>query len=223
MQLSSLIGKPVLSPSGESLGYVKDCYLGKNRNALSSLACVDDEEEEFFLPARAILSNGDAVIAGNARLTLPTGIKSPIGCAVYSAHGDFLGIAREMTIEKNNAFVTVEKEEIKTECNVKRLVIGEAVIVYAEGMKKPAEKQRPSQEETPATPAKPENTAPAAESIAEETLYEGNLLGKRAKQNITDEKGILLIRAGEIITPAAIRKAGQSNRLLQLSASAFGR
>lgn len=222
MQLSSLIGKPVLSPSGESLGYVKDCYLGKNCNALSALACVDGEEEEFFLPARAILSLGDAVIAGNARLTLPTGIKSPVGGAVYSAYGEFLGVVREMTIEKDNAFVTVEKGEIKTECNVKRLVIGEAVIAYAEGMKKPAGKQRPSQEKTPTTPTEPENTA-ATECIANETLYQGNLLGKRAKQSITDEKGMPLIRAGEIITPAAIRKAGQCNRLLQLSASAFER
>ncbi len=242
MQISTLIGKPVLSPSGETLGYVKNCYLGKNYTALSALGCVDNEEEEFFLPVRTVVSVGDAVIAGSARLNLPTGIKCPIGCAAYSACGEHLGIVRELTVEQENAFITVEKGDKRVDYDVKRLTAAEAVIVYPEGAKKPTAKSRPAQEKpaTVSTPApNPEaETAPAlaikpdeenAESdlkseaapAGEDKLYGRNLLGKRAKRSVTDENGVPLIRAGELITPAAIRKAGQSNRLLQLSANAF--
>ena len=91
MQLSTLIGKPVLTRAGDRLGYVTAAHPARDLKKISSLVCADDDENEFCLPARAILSVSDAVIAGGARLKAPTGIESPIGKRAYSHTGEELG------------------------------------------------------------------------------------------------------------------------------------
>lgn len=129
MQLSALIGKPVVTSAGETLGYVKSVFLGKKLNALSSLTCVDGEEEEFYLPARALLAVGDAVTAGNARLREPTGIESPIGKPVYGSRGEYLGAASEFTFDENEAFLTAVKDGEQICVAASRLALGDSVIV----------------------------------------------------------------------------------------------
>ena len=76
MKLSTFIGKPVISPNGDAYGYVTDVRLGRTYNTVSCIVCVDDEEEEFYLPLRAVHAVADAVVAGKARNTAPTGILS---------------------------------------------------------------------------------------------------------------------------------------------------
>ena len=98
MQISTLIGKPVLTRAGDRLGYVTAAYLTRDRKKLSSLACADDEEEEFYLPARAVLAAADAVIAGMGRLNAPTGEPCPIGKRAYSAAGEALGTVTDCEI-----------------------------------------------------------------------------------------------------------------------------
>ena len=99
MNISTVIGKPVLSPQGETLGYVKTAYLDRNLSSLASLACIDEEEEEFYLPARAVAAIGDAVIARKSARTSPVGILCPIGSAAYSSDGKFLGAVADYILD----------------------------------------------------------------------------------------------------------------------------
>lgn len=223
MQLSSLIGKPVLSPAGGTLGYVKSVYLAKNLNAILSLVCVDGEEEEFYLPARAVLGADDAVIAGNARLNAPTGNPCPLGKPVYTKEGAFLGTVSEVTLGEESA-LTVSKEGIATVFPADRLSLGDAVIVSPKCGKRTARKATAVAEETAPAPVKENDCEGRSESLCKgcELLTDKNLLGKRVKRTMCDENGRAFVSAGERITPSVIRAAAVRNRLLELSANADG-
>ncbi len=55
-KLSSLIGKQLLSPAGERLGYVLDATLTQTLKGVSCLRCADGEDEELSsLPRDPIL------------------------------------------------------------------------------------------------------------------------------------------------------------------------
>ena len=77
MELSTLIGKQILAPNGEILGYVKNAYLTQGNKKVSSLECIDGEENEFYISARAVLSVGDAVMVSGAD---GNGLSDRIGC-----------------------------------------------------------------------------------------------------------------------------------------------
>ncbi len=98
MELSTLIGKQILAPNGEILGYVKNAYLTQGNKKVSSLECIDGEENEFYISARAVLSVGDAVMATRSRLAAPTGTACPIGSAAYSYEGEYLGAAGDILL-----------------------------------------------------------------------------------------------------------------------------
>lgn len=91
-KLSSLIGKQILTPAGERLGYVIGATLTQTRKNISCLYCADQEDEEFYLPVRAVLSYGDALIAGKARLSSPTGFPSPVMTPAYGHTGELAGV-----------------------------------------------------------------------------------------------------------------------------------
>lgn len=235
MELSTLIGKPVLSPSGETLGYVKCAYVAKNMNALSSLVCVDGEEEEFYLPARAVLSAEDAVIAGSARLKEPSGVNFPLGAPVYTNRGEYLGKAAELTICADGAALCITKYGQATDVSANRLIFQDAVIVYPERAQRRASLRRSNREnKAEPQPISPEvatadrsgeerNDADPCEPCEQsaQSPYANNLLGKRLKRALIGSDGEELIGKGEPITPAAIRLAAQNNRLLELSANTF--
>ena len=105
MQISTLIGKPVLTRTGDKLGYVTAARLSRDLTKLSALCCADADEEEFYLPARTVLAVGDAVIAGNARLKAPTGVACPVGKRAFSYTGEELGVVTDVETGESPASI----------------------------------------------------------------------------------------------------------------------
>lgn len=129
MQISSLVGKSVLSRTGEWLGYVVALRLTRDMKKLSCLVCADGDEEEFYLPARAVLAAEDAVIAGRQRLQAPTGTECPVGRPVYTHTGEFCGVIADMVPgDAPELIVAAEKKERRFP--IACTALGETVIVY---------------------------------------------------------------------------------------------
>ena len=238
MQLSTLIGKPVLTRAGDRLGYVTAAHPARDLTKISSLVCADDDENEFFLPARAILSVSDAVIAGGARLKAPTGIESPIGKRAYSHTGEELGALSDVELgETPSLLITGDNGQLR--CDAACATIGETVIVYPS-----PEDRRPAAAKRRHTPKKPSNadtmseipaaTPPSPPPMSEPDMQEmqsapepprrdgfridrTNLLGRRVKKSVYDETGAPIALAGERITPETITKARRKNKLLALT------
>lgn len=129
MLISSLVGKTVLSRSGERFGYVLALRPTRDMKKLSCLVCADDDEEEFFLPARAVLSVEDAVIAGRQRANAPTGIPSPIGSPVYTHTGEQLGTITDIDTGDSPALILFSNGE-EHRIDVSCAAMNETVIVY---------------------------------------------------------------------------------------------
>ncbi len=243
MQLSTLIGKPVLTRAGDRLGYVTAVYLSRDMKKISSLLCADDEEEEFCLPARAMLSAADAVIAGGARLKAPTGIASPIGKRAYTHTGEELGTLTDVELGEEPALL-ITRGENTLRCETARAVIRETVIVYPSAAeRRPASAKRkqapqkkgntramsapkrtePTMSAQPPTnggtlspPPMPE-AEPAKAPAGSFRIDRTNLLGRRVKRSVYDETGAPIAVAGERVTPETIALARRKNRLLALT------
>lgn len=194
MEYSTLIGKSVLSSSGKELGYVLAVYLREDFSSLLCLKCADEEEEEFFLPARAIKLSGDAILAGKPRLKTPSGVPCPVGKRVFDEYGGFLGRASALT-DGEKGILTVsgifaEREfyasQIKAEKNV--------LVFYA------PRAERPKRKKPESSPTSPEEG--------------NNLLGKSVKREVEG-----LCAEGETVTREMIRRARERNRLLELTAN----
>ena len=141
MQISSLIGKTVLSRSGENFGYVLALRLTRDMKKLSCLICSDAEEEEFRLPARAISSVDDAVIASGQRVQSPTGIPCPLGRSVYTHAGEFIGRIADVDTGENPVLV-VQTQDGQRRVDLSCTVMGETVIVYPSAEERHSAKSR---------------------------------------------------------------------------------
>ena len=230
MQLSSLIGKQILTPAGEVLGYVKGAYLGKNFLKLSALVCIDGDEEEFYLPARAILAAEDAVIAGKGRLEKPTGAPCPVGKTAYTEKGEYLGLVTDFLYGEEGVtpVLIATKDGVRTPLPVDLITVGETVIlrdtasakpVRVRAAKKPAAES--SADTSKKTPVKETKTPPAEKKPNEAgqaiNLNRWNLIGRTVKKTVYDTLGVPIVFAGEKITPEVLKLARRSNRLLQLT------
>lgn len=224
MELSELPGKPVLSPAGEALGYVKCAYVCKNFDKLSCLACVDGEEEEYYIPMQAVKGIGDAVIASPTRLKTASGLPSPVGKGVFDRFGNFLGAAGGFDPEKGLLFV--QKSGGCAVFPAAFLSVEEAVIVYETAEQKPAPHRKNVQKNAKRTTKKGTETTPLPH--AENTVHKfflpsapisgTNLLGKQVKKSVYSENG-KLVSAGETVTPVVLKRAREHNRLIELAAN----
>ena len=224
MQLSTLIGKQILSPAGEVLGYVKGAYLSKDFLKLSALVCIDGDEEEFYLPARAILAAEDAVIAGKGRLENPTGAPCPVGQTAYTEKGEYLGLITDFLYGEEGVkpVLIATKEGVRTPLPVDLITVSDTVMlrdaksakpVRVRPIKKPAAKasENASAEELPPEMKKPSE---AGQVI---NFNRWNLIGRTVKKTVYDPLGAVIVFAGEKITPEVLNLARRSNRLLQLT------
>ena len=202
MELSLLPGKPVRSPSGETLGYVKCAYVCKNLKDLSSLVCVDESEEEFVLPARGLVFSEEAVTAGTARLKAPSGIPCPVGMAVFNRAGRLLGHCAGFDAEKG--VLTVAKGEAKLLFPLPRIAVGDVVFVSQNASSKEKKNTRIAQNAIQV--AKTEEFSHEAEAFG--------VLGKQVKKSV---EGVA--ETGETVTPATLKRARESNKLLELTAN----
>lgn len=129
MQISSLIGKPVLSPSGEAYGYITDVRLSRNFQKIACLVIADSEEEETYLPMQTVRAVADAVIAGKARLSEPAGVPSPIGKRAYTLKGEELGFVSDVTLGDDPYFM-ISKGNTTDMVPISLVSVMESVIVY---------------------------------------------------------------------------------------------
>ncbi|MDE6274436.1 MAG: hypothetical protein K2L87_05250 [Clostridiales bacterium] len=159
MQLSTIIGKQILSPSGELLGYVKNAYLSRTLLKPAVFACIDDDEEEFYLNVNNILSIGDVIIAQKSRISLPAGLVAcPVGKTAYSHLGQELGIVGDYLFgEGTESVFLLIRDGVQTPQPANRLSVGEKVIVYPdETMRKPSTTTK----KAASAKASPRSTAP---------------------------------------------------------------
>ena len=223
MQISTLIGKPILTRTGDKLGYVTAARLSRDLTKLSALCCADADEEEFYLPARTVLAVGDAVIAGNARLKAPTGVACPVGKRAFSYTGEELGVVTDMETGESPSLLIGEGDGIRIPAA--QAAIGESIVVYPADVPKPAAPSRshvrprrkdppPMSEQKPAAPPPAEPTAPPPNAFR---IDRTNLLGRRVKRSVYDEHGAPIATAGERVTPEMIAAARRKNRLLALT------
>lgn len=231
MQLSNVIGKPVLSPAGEEYGYVIAARLTRDLGAIACLVCADGDEEEFVLPAAAVRSYGDAVIAGGRRLNVPAGIPSPIGKCAYTASGALLGAVVDVNLRgAEGAVLIIEGEHALTQTPVSRVALGRNAIVYPDGIPVPAPKpaRKPSgrsktKKEAPMSEDKVQKSELAAaetktaKPVRIELLNGTNLLGRKVRVSLSDERGMPVATAGERITPAVLARARRANCLVRLA------
>lgn len=204
MNLSQLIAKPVFSPAGEELGFVKAYSVNPRRNALSCLVCVNGEEEEFCLPARTLRFFREKIVAGRARLNAPTGV-FPVGKSVYDKNGAYLGAVSDALCEETRLYLLVKGGPTRLLLPAALLSIQDAVILRG--------KRTGSADDGKKTGKKD-----AAEVKQQQKLYGGDLLGKVLSKNVTDGCGNTIAAAGEKVTPALLNRAKKCNRLLEVSA-----
>lgn len=224
MELSSIVGKQILSPAGESLGYAKSVYLSRDFTKISSLCCIDEEEEEFYLPLRAILAVNDALIAGNARLSSPTGVPSPVGKSVYSHLGEHIGTVCDI-IPSDYTVLMIFNGTEQSPYPAELTAIGESVIVYPDEQTKkalsPKKRRAPAKHETEkkhSLPAAPVETSQSENPLSAEPSYcRFGILGKQVKKSVYDSQGFPIVNAGEKVTAETVLRARKNNRLLQLT------
>ena len=236
MELSSLIGKEILTPTGDKLGYAKSAFVSRDYKRLSSLVCIDEDEEEFYLPARAVLASDDVIIAGKARLAAPTSLPCPIGTPAYSEKGEHFGVVGDLLVGDGDPVYVIVKDGIRTSYAADCVVTGKTMIVYPDGKpkrtvpKKTAKNaklaprnpaQASEKQEAKPKPAAPATSAPTAatkeNANAFDALNRCNLLGRRVKKSVYDENGSPIALANERITPEILSCARRHNKLLQLT------
>lgn len=196
MQLSSIIGKQVLTQNGKLLGYVKDAFFQRKYAKISCLCCVDGEENPFYLPARAVRAYGDVLLATTARIPSPVGMPSPVGKCVYTHLGEFLGSVCDvlLTPDATSLFIVCNGEG-QTSLAVDTLSLGENIIVR--------------KQKEPSAPLQTADARPLPPRVG--------LLGKQVKRTVYDGEGNPLILANERITAETLQRARKHNRLLQLT------
>lgn len=146
MQLSSLIGKNIVSPAGEQLGYITGAYLSRDLFKLVALAAVDGEEEEFLLPMRAVQAIGDAVIAGKSRASAISGVPAPIGVHAYSEKGALLGVVADWLFGDCDPAVIIVRDGVRKGYPAEKALSEESVIVYLEEERPAPAKKKPKSE-----------------------------------------------------------------------------
>lgn len=204
MEFSTLIGKPVLSHNGKSYGYAVRVYVSKDLTALTCILCVDSEEEEFYLPANAVQRVGDAIVAGKARLKAPVGIPCPVGRGAFDEKGAFLGGVSALT-DGTHGSITIVGLFGEREYSSRLVSAEEVVVIRDEPRSRKSAQREPKRDKAP-------RQSPL--TTPEEFSYRTNLLGRRVRREI---QGLAL--PGETVTCEMIRRAHETNRLLELKSN----
>lgn len=212
MELALLPGKSVVSDEGKNLGYVLRVYVGKDLK-VAALSCADPEEDEFVLPAAAILAVGDAVVAGPARQKELCGTPCPVGLAAFDKEGRFLGHC--CSCDTKGGLSVAEKEGVK-QYPFAKTTFGDIVLIGEKKSARVRKKSAPSaQNEKRVAKTETKNETPAAANLSGGAPKEEfGLLGKQVKKAVAD-----VAAQGETVTPETLKRARENNKLLELRAN----
>lgn len=186
MQLSSLVGKKIVSPAGEQLGYVTGAYLSRDLKSLAALSAVDGDEEEFILPVRAVQACSDAIIATKSRVSAVCGIPAPIGLKAYSEKGEDLGVVGDWLFGDCEPVFILVKDGVRTGYAADTVASEENVVVYLSG-ERPAAKKRVKRT---LKRAETEKEVPMSEDPHSENTSETDSVSEDAAENSTAEEAI---------------------------------
>ncbi|MBR7186338.1 MAG: hypothetical protein IKD43_02485 [Clostridia bacterium] len=231
MQISTLISKPVLSPGGDAYGYVTDVRFARGYQKISCLVCADVEEEEFYVPLRAVLFFGDAVIVSRSRIATPTGLFSPIGKCAYTHTGEALGNVSDVILEEDaESTIVISDGKTQTVTRVSCASIRENAVLYPDAFSKaqakgkakngtqaPALKTERKKQKENCVPKVAEGNINAPKEAKAAILNRTNLLGRHVRRSVYDGRGTPIAVAGECVTPAILSAARRAGRLLELT------
>ena len=221
MQLSELIGKQIYTPAGDLLGYISGAYLTKDLKKISAYACVDAEEEEFSLSARAVCAVKDVVIARDRRLASPSGLRFPAGASAYSDTGETLGTVCDYRMDEDAPALVICSGSSVTEIPANRAAAGESVIVYPDAAPKRTASGAPRTKRKAQRHAHAREETPHAPDVASDSLAPPvnhlDLLGRTVKRTVYGANGEALIPTGTRILPPVLLLARRHGRLLSLA------
>lgn len=203
MKISDMIGKQIFSPEGEWLGYVKGAYVSRDGARVTAYDCSDEEEEVFYLPARAVRAVNDVVIAQNKKSQSVIGIAFPVGKEAYSHLGERMGHIVDFCVE--SGVLTVKGEEDELYISVGAVSFGKSVIIYPSEEEKQAlrrARKKPS-------PKKAQPPAPPLQEERREELPQGEELEKTLPSVREEESAISLVpTARELPAPVNTPSSG---------------
>jgi len=123
MKISLLYGKPVKSTAGK-MGYV--ISVNGNGGKVECLICADENEAEFAVDVKNIISIKDFVLFDDRDSVIRTSVPIRLGKPVYTDEGKFIGHLSDMTVENN---VVCAAHVGKKKISADDFVCGDAVIV----------------------------------------------------------------------------------------------
>ena len=134
MKLSLFYGKKVVSTDGKC-GYVLS--VNANGGVLECLRCADEDENEFYIDIKNIVSVGDKIIYEDRARAIKASKPLRLGCAGYDERGVFLGNVTEKNypaagIECGDAVIV--KNCVKLKSDVKK--DGKVIIKKGEALSK---------------------------------------------------------------------------------------
>ena len=241
-RLSEFIGKELTTKTGERAGHIYNVYTDAKLRRIRCFACFGEDEEEFFVPCRAVrLLDGEAVLKA---APLPAcegeGVPAPFGKRVYAADGTLLGTAVDF-VREGTAIEALCLSDGRTLTTDKVVNALDAVLVNEN--KKPRARIAPAKKSAPALQEDGAQDKTAAAAQAEELrAAEGQeiragrtrtaqaeekqplpkagsclLTGKRLPRDLTDERGRVLAARGSLVTAETIRRALANKKLFELT------
>lgn len=240
--VSELIGKPLLTRSGEYLGCVKSVQTDARYGRIRNFACFDRDEEDFLLPASAIAQFGqDAlVVQYAARRACKNCVPLPLKCKTYSQSGDELGAIDDFLRSGTEltGVVLSNGQAYPLERLVK--VTDVAVLDLSDPFVPPKTRKAPAQKSAPPAKERARECAaaalPDAETVGEQPhaaqtaappksggtrpavrAGKGLLTGKILPADLVDVRGNVLAPAGTRVTADVIRRAMAHNKLFALT------
>lgn len=98
MNVSIFYGKKIESTAGKK-GYVISVNATAGR--LECLGCADEDENEFIVDVKNIISYGDTILFDDRESAIKAAKPIRLGCAGFDEKGNFLGTLQEYTFSKN--------------------------------------------------------------------------------------------------------------------------
>ena len=98
MNVSDFFGKKVVSTSGKA-GYVISVNGGAGR--IECLVCADEDEKEFFIDVKNVLSVGDKVVFEDRQSAMKAAKPLRLGRAGFDEKGTYLGEVEDYVFKGN--------------------------------------------------------------------------------------------------------------------------
>ncbi len=98
MKISDIYAKTVVSDAGKK-GYIISVHAYKGK--LVYLTCADENEKEFTVDMRDILSIGENIVYEDRATAVKKSLPIRLGCAAFNESGKYLGNLEEVTFDKN--------------------------------------------------------------------------------------------------------------------------